>query len=115
LSGPSRPRGSGPRASTSRTTPFGCARYAGRGQIFGRLSSHFKAHPTELVYFSFYIIGNKKHEREVETALIRVASHLLLFNSRKKRDDIEPGNVRDYEPGTLFFERQRKKGPKVAS
>jgi hypothetical protein len=93
----------------------GCARYAGRGQIFSRLRAHFKAHPDELVYFSFYIIADKKHEREVETALIRVASHLLLLNSRKKRDYIEPGDVRDYEPGTLFFERQRKKGRRAIS
>jgi hypothetical protein len=28
---------------------MGCARYAGRGDVFGRLASHFKAHPDELV------------------------------------------------------------------
>jgi hypothetical protein len=89
---------------------LGCARYAGRGSVFSRLRSHFKAHPDELLYFSFYLIKDKKHERELETALIRVASHLLVFNERKKRDDIEPGDVRDYESGTRYFERQRKKG-----
>jgi len=89
---------------------LGCARYAGRGSVFSRLRSHFKAHPDELLYFSFYLIADKQHEREIETALIRVASHLLVFNKRKKRDDIEPGDVRDYEPGTLYFERQRRRG-----
>lgn len=89
---------------------LGCARYAGRGNVFSRLRSHFKSHPDELLYFSFYLIANKKHEREIETALIRVASHLLVFNERKKRADIEPGDVRDYEPGTFYFERQRKRG-----
>jgi hypothetical protein len=52
---------------------------------------------------------------EVETALIRVASRLLILNSHKKRDYIEPGDARDYEPGTLFFERQRKKGRRAVS
>jgi hypothetical protein len=89
---------------------LGCARYAGRGSVFSRLRSHFRSHPDELLYFSFYLIADKQHEREIETALIRVASHLLVFNKRKKRDDIEPGDVRDYEPGTLYFERQRKRG-----
>ena len=89
---------------------LGCARYAGRGSVFSRLRSHFKSHPDELLYFSFYLIADKQHEREIETALIRVASHLLVFNKRKKRDDIEPGDVRDYEPGTFYFERQRKRG-----
>ena len=93
----------------SRRLP-GCARYAGRGSVFSRLRARFKTHPDELVYFSFYLIANKKHEREIETALIRVASHLLVFNERKKRDDIEPGDVRDYEAGTFYFERQRKRG-----
>ena len=65
-----------------------------------RLRKHFKAHPDELVYFSSYLIKEKKHEREIETALIRVASHVLVFNERKKRDDIEPGDVRDHEAGT---------------
>ncbi len=46
-------------------------------------------------FFSFYLIKSKKHEREIETVLIRVASHLLMFNRRKKRDDIEPGDVRE--------------------
>lgn len=89
---------------------LGCARYAGRGSVFTRLRAHFKAHPNELLYYSFYLIADKQHEREIETALIRVASHLLVFNQKKKRDDIEPGDVRDYEPGTFYFERQRKKG-----
>jgi hypothetical protein len=89
---------------------LGCARYAGRGSVFSRLRSHFAAHPDELLYFSFYLIEDKQHEREIETALIRVASHLLVFNERKKRDDIEPGSVSDYEPGTFYFERQRKRG-----
>jgi len=89
---------------------LGCARYAGRGSVFTRLRARFKAHPNELLYYSFYLIADKQHEREIETALIRVASHLLVFNKRKKRDDIEPGDVRDYEAGTFYFERQRKKG-----
>jgi len=91
---------------------MGCARYAGRGNVFTRLKSHFKAHPDELVYFSFYLIKNKKHEREIETALIRIAGHLLSFNERKKRASIESGDVKDYEPGTKYFERHRKKGRK---
>jgi len=40
-------------------------RYAGRGNIFNRLRSRKKAQPLELLYFSLYVIADKKHEREV--------------------------------------------------
>lgn len=89
---------------------MGCPRYIGRGSIFTRLQARFKAQPLELEYFSFYVVSEKKHEREIETLMIRAAGFLLFFNDKKKRVGIEPGDVRDYEPGTLFFERQRKKG-----
>ncbi len=89
---------------------MGAARYAGRGAVFNRLRSHIKAHPLELHYFSFYIIPDKRHEREIETIIIRSSSHLLSFNDRKKRPTIEPGNIRDYEGGTFFYERQRTRG-----
>lgn len=89
---------------------MGAVRYAGRGAIFSRLRARKKAQRLELVYFSLYVIPHKKHEREIETLVIRAASHLLDFNSRKKRPTIEPGNVSDYEPGTRFYERQYKRG-----
>jgi len=89
---------------------MGCPRYIGRGRIFGRLKARKKAHPLELEYFSFYVVSEKKHEREVETLLIRAAGFLLEFNTRKKRVGLESGNVRDYEAGTVFYERQRRKG-----
>src|SRR5690606_42073039 len=90
---------------------LGSPRYVGRGSIFARLKSHKNAHPHELVYFSFYIVEDKQHEREIETLLIRAAGDQLEFNDRKKRVGIKPGNIRDYEPGTVFYERQSKKGP----
>lgn len=89
---------------------MGAVRYAGRGDIFTRLKARRKAEPLALHYFSLYVIPNKKHEREVETLVIRATSHLLEFNQRKKPPTIEPGNVRDYEPGTVFYERQLRKG-----
>ena len=89
---------------------MGCPRYIGRGNIFSRLEARKKAQPLELEYFSFYVVSEKKHEREVETLLIRAAGFLLEFNTRKKRIGVSPGNVRDYEAGTVFYERQRKKG-----
>jgi hypothetical protein len=95
---------------------MGAVRYVGRGNIFGRLRTRLKAQPLELAYFSFYGIAdnhNKKHEREVETLVIRASSHLLEFNEKKKRPTISPGDVRDYEPGTCFYERQKKKGNKT--
>lgn len=92
---------------------MGFARYAGRGNIFSRLKSHKKTHSLELAYFSFYIVLEKIHEREIETILIRAAGPQLQFNDRKKRITIAPGNIRDYEPRTLFYERQYKKGRKV--
>jgi hypothetical protein len=90
---------------------MGCPRYIGRGEVFSRLASHSKAHP-ELHYFSFYLVETKKHEREIETLLIRSASFLLEFNEKKRRVGIAHGNVRDYEAGTHFYERQRKRGKK---
>jgi hypothetical protein len=94
---------------------MGASRYIGRGRVFSRLKSHKRAHPHELAYFSFFIVQDKQHEREIETLLIRAAGPQLEFNDRKKRVGIKPGNVRDFEPGTHFYERQTKKGRKTAS
>lgn len=89
---------------------MGVPRYIGRGRIFDRLKKRQDAQFLELKYFSFYIVSDKKHEREIETLLIRAAGPLLEFNTRKKRVDITPGNINDYEAGTYFYERQYKKG-----
>jgi len=89
---------------------MGVARYVGRGYIFSRLAARKNAFPLELKYFSFYIVESDKHERELETLVIRTSSHLLEFNEKKKRTSIEAGNIRDYEAGTCFYERQRTKG-----
>jgi len=89
---------------------MGFPRYVGHGAIFNRLKSHKDAHDLELAYFSFYVVLDKKHEREIETVLIRAAGPLLHFNERKKRVSISPGNILDYEAGTFFYERQRKRG-----
>lgn len=89
---------------------MGFARYVGRGQVFHRLKARKRAATLELVYFSFYIVANKNHEREIETLMIRLGGPHLHFNERKKRVDIRAGNVRDYEAGTRFTERQRRKG-----
>ncbi len=91
---------------------MGHARYAGRGNIFVRLDARHKAQPLELEYFSFYVVLDKKHEREIETALIRAAGPQLVFNTQKKRVTNEPGSISDYEPGTRFYIRQKKKGKK---
>ncbi len=92
---------------------MGCPRYIGRGNIFQRLEARHRAQPLELKYFSFYVVSDKKHEREIETLLIRAASFLLEFNDRKKRIGLSHGNIRDFEAGTLFYERQKKKGRKA--
>jgi hypothetical protein len=89
---------------------MGIARYGGRGQIFNRLAAHKQKYPKQLLYFSFYIIANKAHEREIETAILRAAGPQMMLNIRKVRNGIEVGNVLDYEPGTKFFERQRTSG-----
>lgn len=68
------------------------------------------SHAHELLYFSFYVLGNTVHEREVETLLIRAAGPQLNFNKSKKRLDIQPGDIRDYEAETIFYERQEPKG-----
>jgi len=92
---------------------MGCPRYIGRGNIFQRLNARKLAQPLELEYYSFYVVVHKKHEREVETLLIRTAGFLLEFNSKKKRVGISPGNINDYEAGTVFYERHIKKGQKA--
>lgn len=94
---------------------MGYARYIGRGNVIGRLKAVQKKNHRELHYFSFYIIDDKRHEREIETLLIRAAGPQLHFNSRKKRMDIEAGNVRDFEGGTRFYERQYLRGRKPAA
>jgi len=91
---------------------IGCPRYIGRGNNFGRLESRKKAQPLELQYFSFYVVSQKQHEREVETLLIRAGSFLLEFNDKKRRTGLSAGSIRDYEPGMYFYERQRRKGKK---
>ena len=92
---------------------MGYARYIGRGRIFGRLKSRAKTSALEVKYFSFYVVKEKLHEREIETLLIRAAGPMLFFNERKKRLDLSSGNIRDYEPGTQFYERHYKKGRKT--
>jgi hypothetical protein len=91
---------------------MGFPRYIGRGNVFWRLGDHWRRYELQLHYYSFYIVLNKAHEREIETLLIRAAGPLLQFNDKKKRVDLRAGSVRDYEAGTRFFERQRKKGAK---
>lgn len=80
----------------------------------GRLRARRRAHPRELVYFSFYVIKDSIHEREIETLLIRAAGPSLEFNTRKKRVGIKPGGVKDFEAGTLFFERRTRRNVKRA-
>lgn len=91
---------------------MGCPRYIGRGNIFDRLVARKKAQRLELEYFSFYVVSEKKHEREIETLLIRAAGFLLEFNDKKKRIGIAPGNVNDYEAGTVFYQRSYEWGAK---
>lgn len=87
---------------------MGCPRYIGRGAIFSRLAARKKAQNLELEYFSFYVVNEKKHEREIETLLIRAAAFLLEFNTRKKRVGIAAGSIHDFEVGTVFYQRQRQ-------
>jgi|HubBroStandDraft_2_1064218.scaffolds.fasta_scaffold207899_2 hypothetical protein len=91
---------------------FGVARYGGRGNIFHRLRSHKRKYQRELVYYSFYIIEDKTHEREIENVILRAAGPQLVLNQRKVRDGIEPGSVRDYEPGTRYYRRRLARGQK---
>lgn len=91
---------------------MGCPRYIGRGDIFQRLATRKKSKDLELEYFSFYVVAEKKHEREIETLLIRAAAFLLEFNDRKKRVGIAPGSVNDFEAGTVFYERKYERGAK---
>lgn len=91
---------------------MGYPRYIGRGDVFGRLEARRKAQVLELRYFSFFIVEYVVHEREIETIMMRAAGPLLDFNERKVRTDIAAGDVRDFEPGTQYVERQFKKGRK---
>jgi hypothetical protein len=89
---------------------MGYPRYIGRGDIFGRLKSRLAAQRLELKYFSFYVVEKKIHEREIETIMIHTAGPLLEFNNKKKRVDIQAGDIKDFEAGTHFIERQYKRG-----
>jgi hypothetical protein len=92
---------------------MGYARYIGRGDIFTRLKARKKAQRLELSYFSFYVVLEKTHEREIESLLIRAAGPLLEFNNRKRRENIQAADTRDFEAGTQFYERQYKRGRQV--
>ena len=95
---------------------MGCPRYIGRGEnVFVRIETRINIHPIELQYFSFYLVEDKKHEREIETLLIRTTSSLVEFNEKKKRVGISHGSIKDYEAGTVFYERQRKKGRELGA
>ena len=89
---------------------MGVPRYAGRGQVFYRLAHRYRAHRHELKYFSFYMVTSKKHEREIETLIIKICGPFLAFNDRKKREGIAIGSVYDFEAGTRFVERRKKRG-----
>lgn len=91
---------------------MGYPRYIGHGDIFGRLTTRFSKQKLELSYFSFFVVSDRIHRREIETIMIRAAGPLLDFNDRKVRMDIMPGSVQDFEPGTIYVRRQYKKGPK---
>lgn len=91
---------------------MGYPRYIGRGNIFSRLAARKKTQVLELAYFSFFIVLHKPHEREIETIMIRAAGPLLDFNNRKIRNDIQPADVRDFEPDTVYIERQYMHGQK---
>jgi hypothetical protein len=93
---------------------MGIARYGGRGAIFSRLFKHWKSYPHQLLYFSFYVIANKSHERGIETAILRAAGAQTMLNTRKVAYGLHPGNIADYEPGTMFYERQRIRGRKLS-
>jgi hypothetical protein len=92
---------------------FGVPRYGGRGRIFRRLMARQKKHPKELAYFSFYIVKHKSHERELENAILRAAGPQMLLNTLKVRSGAKPGSVRDYEPGTHFFQRKDGRKPRT--
>ncbi len=89
---------------------MGYPRYIGRGDIRLRLSARFKQQSEELMYFSFYVVAEKIHEREIETLLIHAAGPLLDFNEKKKRTGIKPGSVSDFEASTLFYVRRYTRG-----
>lgn len=92
---------------------MGYPRYIGRGSIFSRLGRHRRKYALELTYFSFFVVADKVHEREIETIMIRAAGPLLDFNDKKVRNDIRAGNVRDFEPGTRFVQRLYRARPAV--
>jgi hypothetical protein len=91
---------------------MGTPRYIGRGAIFPRLRARKNQNRLELKYYSFYVVPNPSHEREVETLMIRAAGPLLEFNERKKRVTLDAGSIHDYMAGTLFFQRRRARAVK---
>ena len=94
---------------------MGVARYGGRGAIFNRLATHKKSTiPKELLYYSFYIIENKAHEREIETALLRAAGpRMIILNNRKVASWIAPLEISaTMQPDTEFFEQTKHSRPK---
>jgi hypothetical protein len=60
---------------------MGYPRYIGRGNIINRLDARRKAQVLELSYFSFFVVKDKVHEREVETIMIRAADPHEIYRA----------------------------------
>jgi hypothetical protein len=85
---------------------FGVPRYGGRGKIFRRLLARQRKYQKELEYFSFYIVADRSHTAELENVILRAAGPQMLLNKLKVRSGSKPGSVRDYNPGTQFYQRK---------
>jgi hypothetical protein len=90
---------------------FGVPRYGGRGKIFSRLSTRQKKYQKELKYFSFYIVKEESHTVELENVILRAAGPQMLLNTLKVQSGSKPGSVRDYNPGTQFYQRKDSQRP----
>ena len=67
---------------------MGDARYIGRGSIFTRLLTRQKAQILELKYFSFYVVEQKKHEREIEELFSFVQQGRCSNSTPKRRESL---------------------------
>lgn len=86
---------------------MGSPRYAGLSRnVITRLAAHHRQFPHELPYFSFYTGLSPKHQKEIETVLVRAVGSAGI-NQYKTANGSEPGSLRGFAPGTIFYQRRK--------
>lgn len=94
---------------------MGGPRYAGLSiNVFSRLRNHHHKYGAQLPYFSFFTVLSGRHQKEIETVMVRAVGNAAI-NQYKKAVGFEPGSLEGFAPGTIFYQRKKKSAAKKRS